>query len=90
LIPQRPLYISLAISQIFFLIVCLESRADTRLVKNISALRGSSPQDLTNVNGTLYFAADDGSHGVELWKSGEGAPDFPWEIFYPAIIKKRE
>src|SRR5207253_1263052 len=27
----------------------------------------SSPSDLTNVNGTLFFAADDGSHGAELW-----------------------
>jgi ELWxxDGT repeat protein len=30
---------------------------------------GSNPSDLTNVKGTLYFAADDGVHGEELWKS---------------------
>ena len=29
----------------------------------------SIPGDLTNVNGTLYFEADDGVHGNELWKS---------------------
>ncbi len=30
---------------------------------------GSSPQLLTNVNGTLFFAANDGTSGLELWKS---------------------
>ncbi|WP_224241353.1 ELWxxDGT repeat protein [Hyalangium gracile] len=29
----------------------------------------SNPGVLTNVNGTLFFAADDGVNGVELWKS---------------------
>jgi ELWxxDGT repeat protein len=32
-------------------------------------LIGSNPQNLTNVNGTLYFTANDGAHGVGLWKS---------------------
>jgi ELWxxDGT repeat protein len=34
---------------------------------------GSSPSDLTNVNGTLFFNADDGTNGAELWKS-DGTP----------------
>ena len=42
----------------------------------------SNPRDLTNVGGTLFFTADDGTHGHELWRSdgtrrdgaGEGHP----------------
>src|SRR5262249_31673221 len=30
---------------------------------------GSYPAFLTDVNGTLFFIADDGKHGPELWKS---------------------
>lgn len=30
---------------------------------------GSGPLALINVNGTLFFWADDGIHGTELWKS---------------------
>src|SRR5262249_11234704 len=29
----------------------------------------SVTRELTNVNGTLFFAANDGTHGFELWKS---------------------
>jgi ELWxxDGT repeat protein len=29
----------------------------------------SNPSNLTNVNGTLFFTADNGTHGQELWKS---------------------
>ena len=33
----------------------------------------SNPQHLTNVNGTVYFTADNGKNGRELWKSN-GSP----------------
>ncbi|MBY0433945.1 MAG: hypothetical protein K2U26_07535, partial [Cyclobacteriaceae bacterium] len=43
--------------------------AGTSLVKDISAGAGSFPTDLINVNGILFFTADDGISGRELWKS---------------------
>jgi ELWxxDGT repeat protein len=47
--------------------------AGTFLVKDINPggapYHGSNPYDLTNVNGTLFFAAADGTHGIELWES---------------------
>lgn len=51
--------------------------AGTVMVKNINTNPpssggeelSSSPYSLINVNGTLFFSADDGVHGVELWKS---------------------
>src|SRR5205807_403080 len=42
----------------------------TVMVKDINpGSLGSFPYHLANVNGTLFFAADDGTHGTELWKS---------------------
>jgi ELWxxDGT repeat protein len=39
------------------------------LVKDINPSGGSNPRYLTNISGTLYFSADDGSRGRELWKT---------------------
>jgi ELWxxDGT repeat protein len=42
------------------------------LVKDIrvgGGFDGSFPFDITNIEGTLYFGADDGVHGQELWRS---------------------
>jgi ELWxxDGT repeat protein len=46
----------------------------THLVRDIlpgpePQLRENRPTSLANVDGALYFAADDGLHGVELWTS---------------------
>ena len=50
--------------------------AGTTMVKDITPWTtpsyypiSSHIHDLTNVNGTLFFGADDGVHGDELWKS---------------------
>jgi len=49
--------------------------AGTAMVKNIYAdangqpPSSSSPTQLTNYNGALFFVADDGQNGRELWKS---------------------
>ena len=39
----------------------------------VASPNNSSPGRLTDANGTLFFAADDGVHGLELWAS-DGTP----------------
>jgi ELWxxDGT repeat protein len=41
------------------------------MVEDVNPTAGvsSDPSELTNVGGTLFFAADDGTNGSELWKS---------------------
>ena len=47
----------------------VESVVGVAIVGGINPGSGSSsPQYLANVNGTLYFQADDGSNGNELWR----------------------
>ena len=36
---------------------------------SINGSNSSAPFNLTNINGTLFFVANDGVHGPELWKS---------------------
>jgi ELWxxDGT repeat protein len=46
--------------------------AGTVLVKDINTTSfnaSSTPKDLTNVNGTIFFSADNGLNGRNLWKS---------------------
>ncbi|MBA2227306.1 hypothetical protein [Thermogemmata fonticola] len=36
---------------------------------DINPSGSANPRNLINVNGTLFFCADDGSHGTELWRT---------------------
>jgi ELWxxDGT repeat protein len=46
--------------------------ATTRMVTRINPNGGSYPNGLTNVNGVVYFAADNGATGSEPWTTGPG------------------
>src|SRR5262249_24535770 len=57
----------------------------TTMVASFQSVPDSPGRDpLTNVNGLLYFAADDGVHGVELWQSdGTAAGTVMVQDIYP-------
>jgi ELWxxDGT repeat protein len=50
------------------------------LVRDINTTGDSAPEQLVDVGGTLYFAADDGVAGTELWKSDAGGTDMVADI----------
>ena len=54
----------------------------TLLVKDINSDGSSDPDELSDIDGTLFFIADDGVHGRELWALGERLP-----IFLPLVTK---
>jgi ELWxxDGT repeat protein len=54
---------------VLVLAINLTGHAQTRIKDIRPGASSSSPEQLTSINGTLYFVADDGIHGKELWKS---------------------
>jgi ELWxxDGT repeat protein len=44
--------------------------AGTFKIQDINTSGGSFPANLADINGTVYFSANNGSNGNELWKSG--------------------
>ena len=61
------------------------------MVKDINpGSGGPDPYHLTNVNGTLFFAGNDGVHGRELWKSnGTAAGTVLVKDINPAVQRPR-
>lgn len=49
------------------------TEAGTELVRDINPTGNSGPDYLTNVNGTLFFAASDGTSNAQLWISDGSA-----------------
>ena len=81
----RPPWLTSAIAALFALGVTLAvlgaqmvegaEPSSVKVLKDIkSGPSASNPGNLTVVNGTLFFAANDGPNGAELWKS-DGTPD---------------
>ena len=61
--------IFVAVAAVVVLVVPASGEPAIVLVKDISPGRdGSSPEWTIDVGGTLFFVADDGIHGSELWR----------------------
>ena len=42
---------------------------NTQQIKNINSIGSSNPRNIMDINRTYFFIANDGIHGMELWKS---------------------
>lgn len=48
---------------------CKVNAQNFQLVKDINSATNSTPYAFSAINGIIYFSADDGIHGNELWRS---------------------
>jgi ELWxxDGT repeat protein len=53
----------------YMLIFVVQAHAEIGIVKNINGAGDSSPDELADINGTLFFSADNGNTGREIWIS---------------------
>ncbi len=58
------------------------SLTNTVLVRDIRpGINSSNPTEFTNIKGNVFFAANEGVHGTEIWKSnGNGAVAAPFMV----------
>jgi ELWxxDGT repeat protein len=83
-LPKFSRLISVCITSVFFSVSAISQTP--LLVKDIrTGIPDSDPQELVNINGTIFFAATDGVNGVEIWKSnGTAAGTVLVKDIYPA------
>ena len=68
--------LALALALLLTAAVPVRASGTTTLVKDINPGTGdSSPYGFTALGGYLYFQADDGTNGYELWRTGDGLPE---------------
>lgn len=65
-----------------FLTLSAQQTSVFKMVKDINTTGDSIPSDLIKYNSKLYFVADDGQHGKELWVS-DGAQTAMVKDIYP-------
>ena len=55
-------------------LVGVSGAAGTAMVVDINPSGSGNPYGLTAIGTSLYFAADDGTNGYELWRAGDFSP----------------
>ena len=53
------------------------------MVVDLNAVDGSYPRNLTDWKGKLFYTADDGFSGTELWALWEAC-----RVYLPAVVRR--